>query len=102
MRNFFDYVLSQRRKVLCKDFVPSPKRWRLFPGGVDLAIVPCVAMTVKGDRLGHGKGYYDAFLNQAKATTIAPIFREQIVEDIPMEEHDWKIDHVLFMPMPMP
>ena len=30
---------------------------------IDLAIVPCLSASKDGKRLGHGKGYYDHFLN---------------------------------------
>lgn len=69
-------------------------------GGLDLVIVPGIAFTKSGDRLGHGKGYYDAFLNSLakirRATTVAVAFKEQIVSYIPMDSHDKKIDIVLY------
>ncbi|XP_044736209.1 5-formyltetrahydrofolate cyclo-ligase [Chrysoperla carnea] len=71
-------------------------------GGLDLIIVPGVAFTKGGDRLGHGKGYYDRFLHECygfqatkRPKTIALAFKEQIVEDVPVEESDVKIDLVL-------
>lgn len=73
-----------------------------FLGGLDLVIVPGVAFTSNGGRLGHGKGYYDSFLHlltkeQAhKPTTVALAFKEQIVEEVPLHEHDVKIDYILY------
>lgn len=70
----------------------------LESGGLDLIIIPGVAFTKEGLRLGHGKGYYDTFLSKVtwRHTTIALAFREQVVEEVPTDEHDVKIDHVLF------
>uniref|UniRef100_A0A6M2DP64 5-formyltetrahydrofolate cyclo-ligase n=1 Tax=Xenopsylla cheopis TaxID=163159 RepID=A0A6M2DP64_XENCH len=70
----------------------------LDTGGVDLVIVPGVAFTSTGNRLGHGKGYYDTFLSslRPKAKTVALAFKEQILEDIPIHDHDVVIDQVLY------
>lgn len=75
------------------------ERENALEGGIlDLIIIPGVAFTKDGLRLGHGKGYYDTFLSKLKSrhTTIALAFREQVVEEVPTDEHDVKIDHVLF------
>lgn len=73
-----------------------------FSGGLDLIIVPGVAFSTSGDRLGYGKGYYDRFFNNLliaqkhHATTVALAFKEQIVPYIPTDSHDIKMDIVLY------
>ncbi|KAF2886052.1 hypothetical protein ILUMI_20121 [Ignelater luminosus] len=70
-------------------------------GGLDLVIVPGMAFTINGVRMGHGKGYYDTFLSALqnthpkRAVTVALAFTEQVLEEIPRHEHDVKIDIVL-------
>ncbi|XP_043488235.1 5-formyltetrahydrofolate cyclo-ligase [Polistes fuscatus] len=70
-------------------------------GGLDLILIPGVAFTYNGKRLGHGKGYYDKFLNytfekqQRKPHLIAIAFNEQIKDDIPTTESDVLIDLVV-------
>ncbi len=75
---------------------------------MDLVIVPGLAFSRSGCRLGRGKGYYDPYLSGLRKSvaenhltmeglpwTIALAFSEQIVDDICCEEHDEQIDHVL-------
>lgn len=73
---------------------------------VDLFLVPGVAFDHSFNRLGHGRGYYDRFLNamevklQARQAKLPPLvglaFREQMVESVPMEPHDRRLDAVFF------
>ncbi|XP_017773721.1 PREDICTED: 5-formyltetrahydrofolate cyclo-ligase [Nicrophorus vespilloides] len=70
-------------------------------GGLDLVIVPGVAFTKDGKRLGHGKGYYDKFLQNLSQiqeigpTTIGLAFKEQMVEVLPTHDHDVKLDSII-------
>lgn len=71
-------------------------------GSLTLAIVPGVAFSKDGRRLGHGKGYYDEFLTKwSKATRkslycVGLGFKQQLVDD-PMfvEGQDYVLDEVL-------
>lgn len=72
--------------------------------GIDLFIVPGVAFTRSGNRLGHGMGYYDKYLTQhaekyphKKTTIMALGLNEQIVavEELPMDEHDVRLNYVV-------
>ncbi|MEM8618507.1 MAG: 5-formyltetrahydrofolate cyclo-ligase [Actinomycetota bacterium] len=63
----------------------------------DVVIVPGVAFTVRGDRLGQGGGWYDRYLATTRAGCIAVgvCFREQLRNDLPTEPHDVTIDVVV-------
>jgi 5-formyltetrahydrofolate cyclo-ligase len=62
---------------------------------IDLAVVPGVAFTADGCRLGRGKGYYDRLLPRLKATKLGLCFPFQIVPHIPCDEHDVLMDAVV-------
>lgn len=55
---------------------------------IDLIIVPGVAFTSKGDRLGYGGGYYDRYLSNYAGNLVALAYDLQIVEKLPIEVHD--------------
>ena len=67
------------------------------PTEVDLFVIPGIAFDKKGNRLGQGKGFYDRLLPQAKpeAKKIALTFELQLVEKVPTEEHDVKMDKIV-------
>ena len=60
----------------------------------DLAIVPCVACSKDGRRIGHGAGYYDRFLSVSGFNKIALCFEKLLTDDIPLEETDVHMDGV--------
>lgn len=60
----------------------------------DLAIVPCVACSKDGRRIGHGAGYYDRFLSASGFNKIALCFEKLLTDDIPLEETDVHMDGV--------
>jgi 5-formyltetrahydrofolate cyclo-ligase len=61
---------------------------------IDFALVPGVAFDLEGNRLGYGKGYYDRLLAKrpASLTVAAVAFDCQVVDAVPVEPHDAKID----------
>lgn len=74
----------------------------LTSGGLDVLLVPGVAFTTEGLRLGHGMGYFDIWQARCAATsgiqqpvTIALALREQIVADVPVGETDVRINKVI-------
>ncbi|MBI5666179.1 MAG: 5-formyltetrahydrofolate cyclo-ligase [Nitrospirae bacterium] len=86
---------------------------------IDLVIIPGAGFDLKGNRLGYGGGYYDKLLSGIENTGIrdqglgiskekltpnpqpptpflvALAFEEQIIEEIPSEPHDIKMDMII-------
>ena len=62
---------------------------------IDIAIIPGLAFTQDGKRLGRGKGYYDRLLAQMPSVyKMGLCFPFQLVQDIPMNENDILMDEV--------
>lgn len=67
-----------------------------YTGSYDMIIVPGLAFTPQGDRLGYGAGYYDTFLaQQPGAFTVAVCFSSQVLPTLPVETHDHAVDRVI-------
>lgn len=66
---------------------------------IDLIIVPGLGFSLDGSRLGHGKGFYDKYLESLSkhSYTIGLAFRQQIIENggIPMNSTDIPINEIL-------
>lgn len=67
------------------------------PGVIDLALVPGLAFTRAGHRLGRGKGYYDRFLAQLRPGCFkcGIGYDFQLVDELPTEPHDVPLDAVV-------
>lgn len=77
---------------------PDPQRCSLADASeLDLIIVPGVAFTKAGARLGYGGGYYDELLSrwQQPPLRIAPAFDLQIVPELPTTSRDRPVDVVV-------
>ncbi len=62
---------------------------------IDLAIIPGVAFDKEGNRLGRGKGYYDRLLPLIRCHTIGLCYPFQMVEEVPHEAHDIRVDETV-------
>lgn len=72
---------------------PGPGREELKR--LDLILVPGLAFDLHGRRLGRGKGFYDRLLGTVRGRTCGVAFDEQIVDEIPVEPHDIRVDCIL-------
>jgi len=73
-----------------------PAKAQTFSATYDLIIVPGLAFDKANYRLGYGGGYYDAFLAQhPDAYKVGIGYPFQLVEQVPIAEHDVVLDEVL-------
>lgn len=62
---------------------------------IDLILVPCLAATPKGVRLGRGGGYYDRYLEGYHGHTLLLCPKALLFEDLPSDVWDRPAEHVL-------
>jgi 5-formyltetrahydrofolate cyclo-ligase len=76
---------------------PDPGLKAISPKDIELVLVPGLAFDKKGNRLGHGKGYYDRFLEQCspQAFFIGIAHAFQVFDTIPSEVYDKKVHGLL-------
>lgn len=76
---------------------PDPKRSRIIPPEeIDVVLVPCVGFDGKGNRLGHGGGYYDRYLPRCPQTTkILVAFEAQRLDAVCVGENDVAMDFIV-------
>lgn len=78
------YGISEPKEIIS---VPIDK--------IDVALIPGIAFSDSGDRLGFGKGYYDRFLEEFKGVKIGVGYDFQIIDAIPVSEHDIGMDMIV-------
>ena len=75
----------------------TPNRWGIPeptdtpavpPSALDLVIVPALGVGRNGHRIGHGAGYYDAFLAEVAAPRVVLSYEDCVVDAVPGEPHD--------------
>lgn len=83
-----------------RDLVPGPfgirqPRARCASAVPDVALVPAVAVTPGGDRLGYGYGYYDAYLGAHDVESVAAAMEKQVVKRVPPNPGDIPVGWVV-------
>ena len=70
------------------------------PEKIDAIIIPGLAFDRAGNRLGRGAGFYDRYISALKdaghnPTLIGVCHHAQIVESVPTDPHDHRVDRVI-------
>src|SRR6056297_1105716 len=78
----------------------EPKKEKLQPideKKIDLTVFPGLAFDKNMNRIGFGKGYYDRYLAKTRkdAKKIAVAYDYQVLEEIPSEVFDVKMDSII-------
>ncbi len=74
------------------DFPENFQKIKIEP---QIIIVPGLFFSKSGMRLGRGKGFYDRFLQNFKGVKIGLCFEEQIMDHIPIDAHDEKMNFIV-------
>ncbi len=86
--SFDDLTLSSYGVLEPVDKTPATK-------AVDVVLVPGLAFTDKGVRLGFGMANYDKFLAEKEVCKVALAYETQLTDTIPIEDHDVKMDIII-------
>lgn len=74
---------------------PGPNCQEVPLEALDFAVVPGLAFTQEGWRLGRGGGFYDRLLKATPALRCGVGLDEQILAQLPAEPHDVQLDFVV-------
>ena len=89
-------LYDRETELLAKDFRVTGSSRQLRQIIPEVSIIPVVAASQNGTRIGYGRGYYDRWLKKNGQTQrIGLAFNCQLNEDIFPEEHDQKLDKII-------
>lgn len=76
---------------------PPPDEPAAIRGDVDVIVVPALAVSATGHRLGYGRGYYDRVLRlyRPPACAVVVAFDFQLLAELPFTENDVACDIVV-------
>lgn len=118
IREFLEWSLKQGVRVMLPSVRGNDLHWVYFDGNTEfgelgfeeaagkpaklaeaqLIYVPALAVDLRGNRLGKGKGYYDRSLTEVftggkkRAKVVAVVFDEEVLLQVPTEAHDHPVD----------
>lgn len=97
--------MEMRRVVRLEELVvgryglrePAENSPLIDPGEQRAIVVPGLAFTAGGDRLGYGGGYYDRYLTgkSAECVLIGLAYDDQVVPSLPVEPWDVRMDWIV-------
>jgi len=63
---------------------------------IDLILVPGIAFDLDKNRMGRGKAYYDRLLKSISSFKVGICFQFQVMDHVPVDEHDIKMDEIVY------
>lgn len=86
--------LEERGRGFLEPLLNAPEAAR---GDVDLVVVPALAASADGHRVGYGAGFYDATLPDVcpPARSVVVVFDFQLLAEVPSTRHDVACDVVV-------
>lgn len=61
----------------------------------DIILVPGLAFTKSGARLGRGKGYFDRYLANYSGVTLGVAFEAQLFNEVPQDKYDINMNYIV-------
>lgn len=87
---------SQLEMVYSQLYEPKVSATEPVPShDIDLLIVPGLIFSTSGYRIGFGGGYYDRYLKDFKGKYLSLAFHFQVVQDLPIEDHDIPVAKII-------
>jgi len=84
--------LELRNDFGAKIKVPPENSQEVIPS---ILLIPGIAFSKDGNRLGRGKGFYDQYLSEFTGIRIGLCYEVQIKENLPTEGHDQRVDYII-------
>jgi 5-formyltetrahydrofolate cyclo-ligase len=78
--------------------IPEPRKEYLRvepPPSGSICLVPGLAFSPDGARIGFGRGYFDRFLADFDGTSVGVAYDFQMYPELPVETHDVRLDIVV-------
>jgi len=75
----------------------GPRLGATAVGTAEVVVVPALAVSRDGVRLGRGGGYYDRALQLTRpgVVVVAPVFDGELLDELPAEPHDHRVTAVV-------
>lgn len=90
------FAVDRRVEAVGRRNIPVPTGPVRTLADADAVVVPALAVDRQGHRLGRGGGSYDRALRELRTgvPVIALLHPGELVEDLPVEPHDVRVDAV--------
>lgn len=75
--------------------IDEPVNFEIVKTSPNISVIPLLACDKKGNRVGFGKGYYDKYLADKKTVKIGICYSFQVVDNIPSEPTDVRLDYIV-------
>lgn len=95
MKFYFINSLDELSEDMYGILAPVTHTEAHFGDTSSLCIVPGLAFSSDGYRLGYGKGYYDRFLSEFKGVSIGLCYHDCVRAHIPTDKYDKKVNYLI-------
>lgn len=98
-RNYAAFEVTNRQQDLQPGYFgvlePGPQCREIPLNQLDLTLIPGVAFSFDGGRVGRGKGFYDRLLPLVSGVKCGVAFDHQVLPTVPLEPHDIRLNCIL-------